>query len=527
MSEARVTTGIYVRVSTEEQAQEGFSIRAQMEKLKTYAMLKEWDIYDIYPDEGISGKNITERPQINRLIDDINSGKVNNVLVFKVDRLTRSIRDLVDLIDLFEQNKCAFNSLTESIDTNTPSGRMFLKIIGIFAEFERENISERTRLGKERKVKEGYTIAGYSISYGYVKEKGQNIQVIQSDEAKIVREVFEMYTEKNMSMGRIAKSLNERKIPTKRNAKTWDTNTIKVMLTNPTYIGKVRMFITDKDNYFEADGHHERILADEVFYLAQEKIKNIPIYSKTKKPREENYFCGVLVCALCGGKFTTHNQVCKTSEDPKKIRNGSYRCVNKQYLNSDISCSSPQISHAKMELAFEEYIKIVSDFADIDDLSIDNDIEKKKLELDEYIAICEKKMVDITERKKSIMQQYVSGETVFEEYKSLLHMVNERYDATEQELSQAKAELAALDNKPNLSNDDIIVNLKENWDYLNNGERMAFLQRFVKKIIVRIEKVQKRSCIAKIEEVDFNPAIMLPENAKNPIRVSLNEVRIR
>ena len=97
---ANLSTGIYVRVSTEEQAQEGFSIRGQSEKLKTYALLKEWDIYNIYSDEGISGKNIIERPAINRLIEDIKKGHVNNVLVFKVDRLTRSTRNLIELVDL-------------------------------------------------------------------------------------------------------------------------------------------------------------------------------------------------------------------------------------------------------------------------------------------------------------------------------------------------------------------------------------------------------------------------------------------
>ena len=94
-------TGIYVRVSTEEQAQEGYSIRAQEEKLRDYAKVKDWLVYKIYMDEGISGKNITERPAINEMIEDIKSGKVKNVLVFKIDRLTRNTADLISLIDLF------------------------------------------------------------------------------------------------------------------------------------------------------------------------------------------------------------------------------------------------------------------------------------------------------------------------------------------------------------------------------------------------------------------------------------------
>lgn len=106
-------TAIYVRVSTEEQALEGYSIRGQIEKLKSYALLKEWDIHGIYADEGISGKNIVDRPEVNRMIDDINEGKVNNVLVFKVDRLTRSTKNLLELVELFEEHNCAFNSLCE------------------------------------------------------------------------------------------------------------------------------------------------------------------------------------------------------------------------------------------------------------------------------------------------------------------------------------------------------------------------------------------------------------------------------
>ena len=171
-------TAIYVRVSTEEQVKEGYSIRGQEQKLKDYARIKDWQIYDIYIDEGISGKNITARPEINRLIEDVKQGNVKNVLVFKIDRLTRSTSDLIYLIDLFNEYNCAFNSLMESIDTQTASGRMFLKIIGIFAEFERENISERITLGRERKVKEGYSLCSHTASYGYDRPKGRKIQTI-------------------------------------------------------------------------------------------------------------------------------------------------------------------------------------------------------------------------------------------------------------------------------------------------------------------------------------------------------------
>jgi len=106
-------TAIYVRVSTEEQAQEGFSIRAQEQKLKDFVGIKDWSVYKIYMDEGISGKNLVDRPAMQDMIADIKKGCVKNVLVFKIDRLTRSTADLIYLIDLFKAHGCAFNSLTE------------------------------------------------------------------------------------------------------------------------------------------------------------------------------------------------------------------------------------------------------------------------------------------------------------------------------------------------------------------------------------------------------------------------------
>ena len=184
-------TAIYVRVSTEEQAQEGFSIRAQEQKLKDYVRIKDWSIYKIYADEGISGKDITGRPAVKEMITDIKAGHVKNVLVFKIDRLTRSTADLIYLVDLFNANDCEFNSLMESIDTQTASGRMFIKIIGIFAEFERENIIERTRVGVERKVKEGYSLCTSSASFGYDRVKGQKIQTVNPAEAEVVRDIFD------------------------------------------------------------------------------------------------------------------------------------------------------------------------------------------------------------------------------------------------------------------------------------------------------------------------------------------------
>ena len=492
-----LSTGIYVRVSTEEQAQEGYSIRGQTEKLKSYALLKDWDIFDIYADEGISGKNIIDRPAINRLIEDISDGKVNNVLVFKVDRLTRSTKNLLELVELFDECNCCFNSLSESIDTDTPSGRMFLKIIGIFAEFERENIALRSRLGRERKVKEGYTIASWSLSYGYERENGEKIQTIIPHEAMIVKEVFSMYIEKSISMNEIARILNRRRIPTKMSSQ-WNCSTIRHMLMNPTYVGRVRKDVNG-DDYFEAEGKHEPIISDEIFDLVQQKIANLPNKTRTKIPREESYFCGTLVCGRCKSKFTTHNY--KAYDSVKKYKT-SYRCRAKKGCAVD-RCTCPDISHQKVELAFYDYIQNINDISEIGNIEIEENSKLAEQEILKSVVENERKLDTMQKRKNQVMEQYMQGDIEFDEYKRMIKVFNDKSEVLEIEIQQKKAELSDVSAIPEILPSDVVLNLKQNWEKLSDSEKVIFLQRFVKSITVTVEKITHARCSVKINSIEF------------------------
>ena len=186
--EEKMVTGIYIRVSTEDQAKDGFSIHAQREKLTKYAEANDWDIFDYYVDDGISGKNLEDRPEITRLLKDVEDGKINNILIYKLDRLTRSVRDLIYLIELFEKHSCTFNSQTEKIDTSNAVGRMFVKIIGIFAEFERENLAERVSFGYEQKTREGnYTNTNGVYGYDYIV--GEKKIIVNEEEKDLVNRI--------------------------------------------------------------------------------------------------------------------------------------------------------------------------------------------------------------------------------------------------------------------------------------------------------------------------------------------------
>lgn len=488
-------TGIYVRVSTEEQAQEGYSIRAQEDKLKQFAGIKDWSIYNIYIDDGISGKNIEERPAINQMIEDIERGYVKNVVVFKIDRLTRSTSDLIYLVDLFNKYDCAFNSLTESIDTQTASGRMFIKIIGIFAEFERENIVERTRLGFERKAREGYTLATRTMSYGYDRNKGEKIQQINEHEARIVKEIFNEFVNNHTSYLDIAKNLNKKEIGTKNNCE-WHARTIKNVLTNCNYIGKVRYAIGDEKRHFEADGHHEPIISKELFNDAQSLIKKISTKSYTKRPKEDHYFSGILFCAKCGGKLVVHGEYRKDKNGKNKY-NGGYRCSN--YLKK--TCNASNMKHDNVEKAFQEYISSIEDFNTLDEVQMiaKKEIKNQNIELINNLSKQYKKL-DV--REKEILNQYIDGKLDFENYITIKNTIAKEKERTSSTLSDLEN---FVDEEITIKKENIIQNLKENWDLLNNEERRQFLTNFVDKIeiINKIEK-HKRNGTVTIQNIEFS-----------------------
>ena len=493
-------TAIYCRVSTEEQAQEGFSNRAQEQKLKEYANVKDWSIFNFYIDEGISGKNITERPAINRMIDDIKAGKVKNVLVFKLDRLTRSVGDLVYLIDVFNENNCAFNSLMESLDTSTASGRMFIKIIGIFAEFERENIAERVRVGKERKAREGYANTTHQSSYGYDREYGNNIQTVNEEEAKTVRIMFDMYTNQGASLAAIARSLNIQKIPSK-NGVLWNAGTIKGMLSNCTYIGYVRYCLKDKERYFESEGKHEAIITEDLFNKTQILLKKNAMVAPTKRPHEPNYYVGFIYCDECGEKYFTVNSRYETKKGEKKT---AYAFIcSKRRVRAGL-CNSSQISALKIEAALIEYFSQCNNIFTSDSAETAR-IEQEKRNADTQIQKFNEKLQHLDKREKEVMKHYIDGEIEFDNYREIKKQLESDKNFIRAEL--AKYTVIDDDNPVTITREEIAANFQESWQGLTDAEKRLFLTNYIKKIYVKHEVIEGKTrdkLGAVVTKVEFN-----------------------
>jgi len=232
-------TAIYVRVSTEEQSTEGYSLGAQKAILADYCIAEGWEVFDVYEDDGYSGTNI-KRPAYSRMMDDINEWDI--ILVMKMDRIHRNSRNFMSMMDNLNQEGKMFVSSTESLDTTNALGRFVVDMIQRIAQLESEQIGERTYMGMREKAEsmentksESRTL-GFNPPFGYSLSNG--ILLTNEEELIVVREIFSSYLE-GRTMDRIAYDLNmSGTLTRKRNP--WNVYNLRNILHNPVYAGYMR-----------------------------------------------------------------------------------------------------------------------------------------------------------------------------------------------------------------------------------------------------------------------------------------------
>jgi len=264
MSVPRVA--IYTRVSTDDQAKEGYSLEAQKERLEAYSEARGWDIADFYVDEGHSGRN-TRRPEYQRMIEERDRWDI--LLVLKMDRIHRNSKNFMIMMEDMERWGKKFTSMQESLDTSNAMGRFVVDIIQRIAQLESEQIGERTYMGMRQKAESGDGILGFQPPFGY-RLDGSDL-VVEDREASIVRRIFSMYLS-GTSMADSAWRLNREEIPT-RKGNHWTIWSISRILRNPVYPGFIRwdgiIFL----------GKHRPLISVEEFNSVQRRIS-----SRTKNP---------------------------------------------------------------------------------------------------------------------------------------------------------------------------------------------------------------------------------------------------
>ena len=257
-----VRVAIYTRVSTEDQAKEGFSLDAQLDKLRSYCKARDWVIGGEYIDDGYSGRN-TKRPAYTKMMEELEEWGV--LLVIKMDRIHRNSKNFMLMMEYLKKEEKEFVSMTESLDTSTAMGRFVMDIIQRIAQLESEQIGERVYIGMEQKAKTNGGVLGFNIPYGYDYVDGKLL--VNEDEAKQVKNIFQMYLN-GLSMKKIADVLNSKSIPTKQN-KIWGSQTVFMILKNPLYCGFLHW--EDYLNPGDHDSIIDRVTFNEIQELRQKR----------------------------------------------------------------------------------------------------------------------------------------------------------------------------------------------------------------------------------------------------------------
>ena len=207
-SEEKKIAGIYIRVSTEDQAREGFSLGEQEEKLRQLCKYKGFEVFKVYKDAGISAKDMKNRPQFQQMIEDMKNGLINYIVAYKLDRVTRSVRDLEVLISTLEKYHCYLICDRDDVNTSTANGRFFVRMLTVLSQLEIEIVSERTKFGLNGAIKAGHIPGKCPLGYYRAQDKTLKIDNATKD---IVLRIFELYLE-GKSYQTIANILNQEKV---------------------------------------------------------------------------------------------------------------------------------------------------------------------------------------------------------------------------------------------------------------------------------------------------------------------------
>ncbi|MBQ7239872.1 MAG: recombinase family protein [Bacilli bacterium] len=280
--------GLYMRVSTEDQAREGFSLPEQKERLEAFCKLNNYEIGDYYTDEGISAKKGNYRPEFERLKEDIKKKKINMLLALKQDRITRSIYDWEDILQFLEENNAYLNVVYDDINTTTANGKMVARIMMSVSQGEIERTSERTKIGLAGAIKCGHIPSVAPL--GYTRD---NKKLVPDPATRdVVVRIYDLY-QNGLSYARIASLFNKEKVLGKDN---WKDSTIYHIIQNEVYMGDfVHGKKTQHPTYYK--NVVEPIISREVWEECQvQKNNNARAFKKTLT----YIFLQKLKCPKCG-----------------------------------------------------------------------------------------------------------------------------------------------------------------------------------------------------------------------------------
>lgn len=474
MDEKIKSAGIYIRVSTFDQAREGFSLGEQEERLKEFCNFKRYNIYKVYQDAGISAKN-DKRPAYQEMIEDVKKGNINVIVALKLDRLTRSVYDIEKLMKFVNDYECDIDCMADESNTTTSNGRMVMRIMTSVSQNEIEKCSERTKFGMAGAIKNGHIPNRTGLGF-----KRENKKLVPDPLTKdIIVRIFDLYLE-GKSHQAIANIYNKEKVLGKTN---WYDSTIQKILSNELYKGDyVNGKRTKHPTYYE--NVIEPIVSKEKWESCQyQKLRNARHYERTAT----YLFTNKLKCSKCGNFLGGH---ATTKTNGKKYY--YYKCNTcKTYFN---------------EIDIEKELKaFMLELAKQDDLINNYYTPFIKSKLEDKTEDYKKEIKDLDKQLDRIKTAYIKGVVKLEDFdKEIKHIEYQKSDLEKRQKEQKQYELLSF----TLNDLLIIQDMQEiefytnpdvlnNWSNKSKEEKQKIIGKYIDNIT--IEKKNNKFEISNIE----------------------------
>ncbi len=426
------SVAIYCRVSTQEQAAEGYSIGEQQARLTKFCDAHDWKIAHIYSDPGFSGAKL-QRPALQRMINDCAAHVFDVVLVYKLDRLSRSQKDTLYLIeDVFNVNNISLVSMCENFDTLSPFGRAMIGILSVFAQLERDQITERMTMGRIGRAKAGYFSGGSRPPIGYDRiqdpHTGKQVLVINEYEAAQVRKIYSLFLDDNMTFKAITQYMHERY---RTRYGDWSyVSSVSRLLHDRVYVGEVSF----SGKWYA--GAHEPIIDREIFDRAQQKYElymQSPAGTFSENFKGSHLLTGFLYCGKCGGRChvkSWRNHGKNTAPDAPTKR--TYRCSK--------GCGV-SIRMEELDSSVIEEVKLLS----LDPVAIQQEAAVPDTKPDP--AVIESRLRDLEKQEGKLIELFQIDSIDLQTIKSKLDSIHKEQDALKATLAEEPQE----DNKSTMA----------------------------------------------------------------------------
>lgn len=470
MDDKKYVVGLYPRVSTEDQFRNGHSLGEQKERMLKLCDYKNYEVYKVYEDAGISAKDMN-RPAFQEMIQDIKDGKINKIIVYKLDRLTRSIKDLEEICTFLEENNCSLESMCEDINTSTANGKFFIRMLTILAQLEIERTSERTKFGMIGAVKKGHFVGRAPIGY----DKQDKKLVINDIESEVIRRIFDYYI-KGMAANAITKLLNEEKVLNRK----WIPTLVDRILSNEIYIGNYVHKKTIKGEETQKFiGVSPAIIEEEVFNIAQvQKQKNLKNY----KRKQTYIFMQCIKCPKCETIMGGCSSKSHTGE-----KHCYYQCAN---------CKT-RVSEKKIEKQMINFLDDMLDFF----LLVDNTYKPYLYQdTESEFKKCNKIIDELETKEKRIKKAFVDGIVEEIELRDELDFIKNQRKITQGKIKDLSIKESSGNHKNEMR---LIYNLKQLeqikyksyyvrknklWDKLLKEQKQELVFKYIDNISIEIDK---------------------------------------